>query len=376
MQLLDRRTDSWTAVLVHVARLAHEISDTDMVPEVYRGNPAAITAIMLAGREVGLPPMRALGQSFLVNGRVSVMAEAQRGLVLAAGHDIEFDEEKCTGLQAVVRGRRVGGTRWHTVIWTLDMARAAGLLEGRNRHTWKRYPRQMLKARASAELCRDLFADVVGGYATVEELGGPATDYGVDDAGEHTTVTVVEPEPPVRRKTSVRGRKQSPRELPAVEPPPPVQPGPVEPPLPGDPDYQPDDDPPPNTPPATETNAPTGEDRPLAREPADTVAAEVTGVPDPSDRPATRAQITRIVATFDEFGIANRADRLEMTSSIAGRTLTSANDLTRREAGQVIDVLEECRRQDDPAAALDQLLLTLITATDPPPAPDGNAADE
>jgi hypothetical protein len=396
-----------------------------MIPEPYRGNPAAVTAIVLAGREVGLPPMRALGQSFMVNGKVGILAEAQRGLILAAGHSLEFKES--TGTICTMRGRRRGTEYWHTVTWTKDMARAAGIIDGRNRRTWERYPRQMLKARCTAELARDLFADVIGGYQAAEEMDADlATVYTPDTAepepaGDHTVV---------RRQTPVRGRVPTPKPIvydtngnPTTLPTPfrgtvrtpnspaaapeshdsatnhtdgtpnptdviPTRTDPSEPPLPGDPGFdQLVDETGPHTLPKALQQTVAGPDAAgeggtggMEPEPGPATTWDGLGVAptpatqrDTSDWAATRPQIARIVIMFDEYGISDRADRLDMTSRIAGRTLTSANDLTRKEAGQVIDVLTECARQDNPLQALDDLLLTLIHVAaddqDEPPDP-------
>lgn len=164
--LVNPTTDSWTVALAPVIELARSICGTDFVPESMRNNVASTTAAIMYGRELGLPPMTALGSTHMIKGRVGVSAEILRALVLEQGHEIVVRES--SGGQVVMAGRRKGTTDWTVVTWTLDDARRAKLA-GDN---WTKYPRQMLAARASAELCRLIFADVIHGMAATEELEG------------------------------------------------------------------------------------------------------------------------------------------------------------------------------------------------------------
>lgn len=161
------RHQQWIELLAPAAQLAEQIARTDFVPAGLRGNPAAITAAILYGDEIGLSPMQSLSKVHVVDGRPALAAEAQRALVLAAGHEMWLVEANTT--RVTWSGRRKGAPAdaVTSITWTMDDARRAGL-DGRK--NWRNYPRAMLSARSSADLCRALFPDVIGGLMAKEEL--------------------------------------------------------------------------------------------------------------------------------------------------------------------------------------------------------------
>ncbi|MEA5054266.1 MAG: hypothetical protein VB093_12590, partial [Propionicimonas sp.] len=79
--LRDVATDSWTDVLGDVINLARGIAGTEFVPNGLRGSIEKTSAAILYGRELGLPPMTALGSVHVVEGRAGISAEAMRALI-------------------------------------------------------------------------------------------------------------------------------------------------------------------------------------------------------------------------------------------------------------------------------------------------------
>lgn len=270
----------WTALLPEVAQLAHAIANTDFVPKAMRNNEAAIVAAIMYGDEVGLAPMQSLAKIAVIDGKPSLAAEAQRALILAAGHYIWFEE--LTTTKATWAGRRADLDQISRVTWTMDDARKANLAGKPN---WRSYPRAMLSARASAELARAMFADVIGGLAATEEL---------EDVVEGTA----EPEPEAPRKASSRRRRPTRATAPVVAPVPPS--GPEEPPMPALPEEE----------------------------------------TEPSASKASDAQLRKIFALCNEHGLTDRDDRLDWTNEQLDRTVVSASELTDVEASKLIDALE------------------------------------
>lgn len=133
----------------------------------WQGNEAAVKAAIFYGHELGMGPMQALQSINVIQGKPTLAPEAMRARVFAAGHAIstvEYGTERVT-----LRGERVDGSSAE-VTWTMEDAKRAGLVKPGG--AWTKYPRAMLLARATSELCRLLFPDVIAGVSyTPEEMG-------------------------------------------------------------------------------------------------------------------------------------------------------------------------------------------------------------
>ncbi len=142
------------------------IAHTDFVPRAYRGNLPAIAACIFTGRELGIGDMASLRYIHVIDGKPTLSAELMVHLVRQAKHSITGT---ATPEKAVVKGRRADNGDEMEVVWTLEMAKRAGLTGKSN---WRAYPEAMLWARAVSQLCRMLFPDVLAGVSyTPEELG-------------------------------------------------------------------------------------------------------------------------------------------------------------------------------------------------------------
>ena len=290
----------WLELLPGAAEYAKAIANTDFVPKTLRGNPAAITAAILYGLEVGLTPMQSLAKIAVIDGRPTLAAEAQRALILAAGHDLSFE---ATNTRVTVSGRRRDSDQTESVTWTLDDAKKAKIAGKQN---WERYPRQMLLARASAELARAIFADVIGGLAATEEL---------EDVVEVEPAAEPAPEPAKSRR----------RRRPALAP---------------------------------VSAAPESEPEPQA---------DPEPEPEPAPELITEPQRKKLMAAFREAGFSERPARLAFATVILRRTIASSNELTKDEASTLIDVLEHghaAEPGENPPEAQDELLRELEDTLD------------
>ncbi len=290
-------------VLNTAHKLATQISSTDFVPKAFRGKPEAVMAALLTGRELGLGPMTALQRIHVIEGKAGLDAQGMRAQVLAAGHElwiVESTPERCT-----VAGRRRGSEHIQQISWTIQDARNAGLA---NRNgPWKTYPRQMLQARATAELCRLIAPDALGGLA-----------YSSEELADETPQTIKRPSrqtptdapADVVRITTAAPAPETPQSTPA-------------------PAWDDDD----------VTEAEIVEDTPARRgvthnwdRPTDT---SETSDPDT----ATTKQINKLSILFNRQGWDEDTIDAYLTNLTAGRT-TSRKDLTKQEASNAIEELE------------------------------------
>jgi hypothetical protein len=170
---LDRYTPPSAGELELVWKLAERLSGTEFVPKTMRSKPEAVLACILTGRELGIGPMQALRDVYLVNGRPSLAATLMVARVRAAGHafrTIRNDDQAAT----VQIHRKNAAEPEPPVTFTLEDAKRAKLAA---KDVWQQYPARMCWARAASAACRRDAPECLGGVVyTPEELDGlPAT---------------------------------------------------------------------------------------------------------------------------------------------------------------------------------------------------------
>jgi hypothetical protein len=180
------------ATWVAAWRLSRRICNTPFVPSALRGDPASVLACILTGDELGLGPMQSLRMVHVIEGRPAASAELMRALVNRAGHRIDVVESRQD--RVTLAGRRNDTGANAKVTWTIADAQRAKLT---GNPAWTKYPRSMLLARATSELCRALFADIIGGLYTPEEtaaIEGRAWEPDLGELVDPVTLTTLEPE--------------------------------------------------------------------------------------------------------------------------------------------------------------------------------------
>jgi hypothetical protein len=291
--LPDQRRDAWVELLKPAAELARVISNTEFVPKDMRGRDAAITAAILTAHELNVQPMTALSNIAIIDGKPALSATLMRALVLSRGHEIWFEENTSTKVTAA--GRRRDSDNVTRVTWTLEMARNANLAAKQN---WRQYPRAMLTARASAELCRDVFPDCLAGLThAIEEL---------EDQARIQTITGEEPPP-----TDGNRRRRPAIAAPLANSTPPAE----QPPLPGEEQ-------------SNETQRST--------------ASGAGETPAPPPPPQSEA-LKKMFSLFREIGIEDRADRLAVASRMIGRQVASSKELAEAEVDVLLNVLSDIK---------------------------------
>lgn len=157
----------WT--LSDIKAMATAAAESGMFPAI-KTPQAAFTLMMLCQAE-GLHPIQALRRYHIIEGMPAMRAEAILATFQERGGVDEWTSSSETEAEATFTAPGKSPKR---VRWTLEDARRAQL-EGRP--NWKKYPRQMLRARVISEGIRLAMPSVVVGIYTPEEV----QDFAMDD---------------------------------------------------------------------------------------------------------------------------------------------------------------------------------------------------
>lgn len=101
--------------------------------------------------------------------------------------------------------------------------------------------------------------------------------------------------------------------------------------------------------------APRANEPPLPGEEEPPPADEPPGL----EGPVTRAQLTKLHATLNEFEVTEREDKLTTCGLLVRRQLGSSSELSKQEASDLIETLDGLLKQEDPGRALDVYLANL-----------------
>lgn len=223
-------------------------------------NVAAVATCIMAGAELGLPPMVSLRAFTVINGRPALYADGNIAVIRKAK-----DSEGKPICEYIRQGFEVGDTDELTFAWvearrrdngephreefSIADAKQAGLWDDNpfkrakvwrngvqgwhddvpNDAVWFRYPRRMMMWRAAGYCLRWLFADVLGGMPDeyeAREIEGmvditpprnatrPAPPPVPEDEAEVETAAEPQPEPPAPKPSKARKPKSdSPKDI-------------------------------------------------------------------------------------------------------------------------------------------------------------------
>jgi len=177
---------------------------------------AQAVAKILAGQELGFGPMAAMTGIYIVRGRVILSANLLAAAIKRGGkYDYRLrpghpTDEVCS-VDFLQGGEKIG-----TSTFSLDDARKAGL-SGDN---WKKYPRNMLFARALSNGAKWYCPDILGGpLYTPDEFGLPVDEEGEIVEGQATVGQPIRQD--ARQWLEEKAEEQGPGPDDAPTPPPP-----------------------------------------------------------------------------------------------------------------------------------------------------------
>lgn len=160
------------------------VAQSSLIPPEYRGKPADIVWAMDIGDALGVPYTQVMQSMVVARGKMTMSADLMGAVVRRAGHKLRLREDGDSVTATLIRA---DDTDYEfTVTWDKAKAQAAGLWGSRG--PWQQYPRQMLRARAITEVCRQGASDALAGTVyTPEELeAAPAQNAPREPREDHT----------------------------------------------------------------------------------------------------------------------------------------------------------------------------------------------
>lgn len=181
---------------------AQALVKTGFLPPAIK-TPEQALAIILTGRELGIPAMAALNTINVIQGKPTVSPQLMIALIERSGQldDVSYDVNPDRAIVTMKRKGRTPHTeifsmadanRMQTTEWVNNQKRSIPLSEKFN---WKSMPETMLKWRAVAACARVVFPDVILGLYTPEEMGA---DVSISDDGEMTVQATPKPETDIK----------------------------------------------------------------------------------------------------------------------------------------------------------------------------------
>jgi hypothetical protein len=157
--------------------------------------PAQALALGLLCQAEGRHPAEAARDYHIINGKPSLKSEAMLARFQQAGGRVEWHEYTHEAVSGTFTHPQGGSLK---VSWTMQDATRAGLT---GNPTWKKFPRQMLKARCISEAVRGIFPGVLSGLYAPEEVSDIPVQVVVETAPEPIQLEAPKEAAPVEVQT-------------------------------------------------------------------------------------------------------------------------------------------------------------------------------
>ncbi|MDU4729971.1 MAG: hypothetical protein E6Y04_08375 [Corynebacterium sp.] len=145
---------------------AEILSQANMIPDKFKGNPANVLVAQELAQSMGESTWVTMSELYFVGNVPTFSAKYMRTRVRAAKHILResFDPETMTATCTIIRHDDPDFE--HTIRWDKAKAEAHGLWGQRH---WKKNPELMLKNRAVSECVREACNEVMGGVDYTRE---------------------------------------------------------------------------------------------------------------------------------------------------------------------------------------------------------------
>lgn len=204
-------------------RHAEVLSNSNMLPDKFKGNPANVLMAKEIAQSMGETPWVTMTELYFVGNTPTFSAKYMRTRVRQAGHILRESFDKATGTATCTIIRSDDPDFEHVVTWDKAKAQSHGLWD---KGHWKKNPKLMMKNRAVSECVREACNEVMGGVnytpeeaeamqpmkATSERLDKPARGRGADAVRAALEAKKAKPEPdpePEARQPSAEETKDA-----------------------------------------------------------------------------------------------------------------------------------------------------------------------
>jgi len=160
-QAMEKISSSELQVEIEYATL---IAKSRAVPDNYRQDPGSVLVLKEWARNHDVDIFTALHNVSYIKGRPVIDASLMRAMAEKAGYKVRISNVSNESVTVTIskNGEELGKE-----IFTIEDARRADLT---NNQTWKKYPRNMLIARATSNAIRFYAPSVIAGVYTPEEM--------------------------------------------------------------------------------------------------------------------------------------------------------------------------------------------------------------
>lgn len=155
--------------LAEAMKFAEMVAASDFVPKAYVGKAGNCLVAMQFGAELGLPPLQAIQNIAVINGKPGIYGDLGKALLYSRGFKIEERDVKevQSKLEAWCKITRPDGSVTER---TFSKANADEAKLWKKEGPWSNYPYRMMAWRAFWWAARDGGADVLKGLWGIEEL--------------------------------------------------------------------------------------------------------------------------------------------------------------------------------------------------------------
>ena len=147
--------------LQQATALATTLAGSSLLPQDLQRNPANVLVQIITGRELGLGAMQAIRSIHVIKGKPTMSAELMAALVKRSPECEYLQLVESTDEIATYETKRRGDPKPTRMSFTMEQAKRAGLATPQS--NYGRHPAAMLRARASAAICRAVYPDLLLG---------------------------------------------------------------------------------------------------------------------------------------------------------------------------------------------------------------------